>query len=89
MVRYRPRPYGAFAPLARVSMKFSIGHRLFVAVILAIFSVAAISLALMRDKLMTNFSTYATQIELDRLEELGADIKCSSWNLIVQMVDFL
>ena len=52
-------------------MKFSIGHRLFAAVLLAIVAVTATGIALMRQHLLASFSTYAVQIELDRLQQLS------------------
>jgi gamma-glutamyl:cysteine ligase YbdK (ATP-grasp superfamily) len=51
-------------------MKFSIGHRLFVAVLLAITAVSAAGLAVMRANVLHSFSTYAAKIELDRLQGL-------------------
>ena len=52
-------------------MKFSIGHRLFAAVLLAILAVTATGIALMRHHLLASFSSYAVQIELDRLQQLS------------------
>jgi two-component system sensor histidine kinase BaeS len=51
-------------------MKFSIGQRLFVAVLLAITAVSAAGLAVMRANVLHSFSTYAAKIELDRLQGL-------------------
>ncbi|MGZ5202566.1 MAG: ATP-binding protein [Telluria sp.] len=55
-------------------MRFSIGLRLFVSVLLAIVAVAAAGIALMRQNVMRSFSEYAVNIELDRLDELSADL---------------
>ena len=52
-------------------MKFFIGHRLFAAVLLAILAVTATGIALMRHNLMASFSTFAVDIELDRLQQLS------------------
>ncbi|MFP5394409.1 MAG: HAMP domain-containing protein, partial [Gammaproteobacteria bacterium] len=52
-------------------MKFSIGHRLFAAVLLAILAVTATGIVLMRQNLVASFSTYAVEIELDRLQQLS------------------
>jgi two-component system sensor histidine kinase BaeS len=55
-------------------LKFSIGHRLFAAVLLAIVTVTASGIALMRHHLMASFSSYAVQIELDRLQQLSQSL---------------
>lgn len=65
-------------------LRFSIGHRLFLSVLLAILAVAAAAIALMRHNVMGSFSEYAVQIELDRLDELSQDLgrsyaKHGSW----------
>ncbi|MES2316595.1 MAG: ATP-binding protein [Pseudomonadota bacterium] len=52
-------------------MKFSIGHRLFVSVLLAILAVAVTAIALMRQNVMSSFGDYAVSIELDRLDQLS------------------
>lgn len=52
-------------------MKFSIGHRLFVSVLLAILAVAASALVLLRQNVLDSFGDYAVAIELDRLDELA------------------
>lgn len=52
-------------------MKFSIGVRLFIAVLLSIFGVAALALALMAEKVSESFADYAIQIELNRLQEIS------------------
>ncbi|KQV45017.1 ATP-binding protein [Massilia sp. Root335] len=52
-------------------MKFSIGHRLFVSVLLAILAVAAAAVFLLRQNVLAGFGDYAVGIELDRLEELS------------------
>ena len=51
-------------------MKFSIGHRLFLAVLLSIMAVAAIGLELVRWKLFDNFSERTTHIEFERMDGL-------------------
>jgi two-component system sensor histidine kinase BaeS len=53
-------------------LKFSIGHRLFASVLLAILAVAASAVYLLRQNVLAGFGEYATAIELDRLEELSA-----------------
>ncbi len=68
-------------------MKFSIGHRLFAAVLLALLAVTATGIALMRHNLMASFSTYAVEIELDRLQQLSSDIAqqyqaASGWRFV-------
>ncbi len=55
-------------------MRVSIGHRLFVSVLLAILAVAATAIVLMRQNVMSSFGEYAVNIELDRLEQLSGDI---------------
>src|SRR4051812_44302299 len=55
-------------------LRFSIGHRLFVSVLLAMLTVAAAGIGLMRHRVMQSFSEYAVNIELDRLEELSQDL---------------
>ncbi|QYF92274.1 HAMP domain-containing protein [Massilia sp. PAMC28688] len=55
-------------------MKLSIGHRLFLSVLLAIVAVAAAAVMLMRHNVMSGFSDYAVGIELDRLDELSGDL---------------
>lgn len=52
-------------------MRFSIGHRLFVSVLLAILAVAVTAIALMRQNVMNSFGDYAVSIELDRLDQLS------------------
>jgi two-component system sensor histidine kinase BaeS len=52
-------------------LRISIGHRLFVSVLLAILAVAATGILLMRQNVLRSFSEYAANIELDRLEELS------------------
>jgi two-component system, OmpR family, sensor histidine kinase BaeS len=52
-------------------MKISIGHRLFISVLLAIVLVAASAVALMRQNVVDSFGDYALQIELDRLAQLS------------------
>ncbi|MGZ3183435.1 MAG: ATP-binding protein [Telluria sp.] len=53
-------------------MRFSIGHRLFAAVLLALLAVAATGIGLLRQRVAGSFADYAVQIELDRLGELTA-----------------
>jgi two-component system sensor histidine kinase BaeS len=52
-------------------LKFSIGHRLFASVLLAILAVAAAAVFLLRQNVLAGFGDYAVGIELDRLEELS------------------
>jgi two-component system sensor histidine kinase BaeS len=52
-------------------LKFSIGHRLFASVLLAIVAVAACAVFLLRQNVLASFGDYAAGIELDRLEELS------------------
>jgi two-component system sensor histidine kinase BaeS len=58
-------------PLPGSILRFSIGHRLFASVLLAILAVAATGIALMRQNVLSSFSEYAANIELDRLEGLS------------------
>jgi two-component system sensor histidine kinase BaeS len=53
-------------------LKLSIGHRLFLSVLLAILAVAASAVLLLRHKVLAGFGDYAVGIELDRLDELSA-----------------
>lgn len=55
-------------------MKFSIGHRLFASVLLAILAVAACAVFLLRQNVVASFGDYAAGIELDRLEELSTTL---------------
>ncbi|MFL6630710.1 MAG: ATP-binding protein [Massilia sp.] len=55
-------------------MKFSIGHRLFASVLLAIVAVAACAVFLLRQNVLASFGDYAAGIELDRLEELSTTL---------------
>ena len=55
-------------------MKFSIGHRLFASVLLAILAVAACAVLLLRQNVLAGFGDYAAGIELDRLEELSTTL---------------
>jgi two-component system sensor histidine kinase BaeS len=55
-------------------LRFSIGHRLFASVLLAILAVAATGIVLMRQNVLHSFSEYAASIELDRLEGLAAAV---------------
>jgi len=58
-------------PFATI-LKFSIGHRLFASVLLAILAVAASAVFLLRQNVLASFGDYAAGIELDRLDELSA-----------------
>jgi two-component system sensor histidine kinase BaeS len=53
-------------------VRLSIGHRLFVSVLLAILAVAASAIMLLRQQVTDSFSEYAQGIELDRLDELSS-----------------
>jgi len=55
-------------------LKFSIGHRLFASVLLAILAVAASAVLLLRHNVLAGFGDYATAIELDRLDELSTSL---------------
>lgn len=55
-------------------MKISIGLRLFASVLLAILAVTASAVFLLRQNVLESFGTYATEIELDRLDELNSDL---------------
>ncbi len=55
-------------------MRVSIGHRLFVSVLLALLTVTATGIVLMRQNVMSSFAEYAVNIELDRLDELSSAI---------------
>jgi two-component system, OmpR family, sensor histidine kinase BaeS len=68
-------------------LRFSIGLRLFVSVLLAIVAVAAAGIGLMRHNVMQSFSEYAVNIELDRLDELSRDLgarraAAGSWRFV-------
>ncbi|HEY0064531.1 MAG TPA: ATP-binding protein [Telluria sp.] len=68
-------------------MRISIGHRLFVSVLLAMLAVAATALVLMRQNVMRSFAEYAVSIELDRLDELSNALAAryrgrGNWNFI-------
>lgn len=68
-------------------MRFSIGHRLFASVLLAILAVAVTAIALMRQNVMSSFGDYAVSIELDRLDQLSGTLaarhqKHKNWNFI-------
>ena len=56
-------------------MKFSIGLRLFIAVLIASFGVAALGLVLINKKISESFSDYAIQIELDRLQQISESLQ--------------
>jgi two-component system sensor histidine kinase BaeS len=61
-------------PYSRRPLKISIGLRLFASVLLAILAVAASAVFLLRQNVLESFGDYAVQIELDRLEELSAEL---------------
>jgi two-component system sensor histidine kinase BaeS len=52
-------------------MKIGIGHRLFIAVLLAMLTVAGTGVLLLRHKVLGSFGDYAVGIELDRLDGLS------------------
>lgn len=56
-------------------MKFSIGVRLFFAVLLSMLAVSALLLLFMREKIGDNFADYAQKIELDRLQEVSDSLE--------------
>lgn len=62
----------AARPRLPATLKFSIGHRLFASVLLAILAVAAGAVFLLRQNVLAGFGDYAVAIELDRLDELSA-----------------
>jgi two-component system sensor histidine kinase BaeS len=73
-------------------LRISIGHRLFVSVLLAILIVAAAGIGLTRYRVMQSFSEYAVNIELDRLEELSQDLgrrhaQHGSWGFLPSRAD--
>jgi two-component system sensor histidine kinase BaeS len=68
-------------------VRISIGHRLFVSVLLATLIVEAAGIGLMRHRVLRSFSEYAVHIELDRLEELSQDLgrrhaQAGSWDFV-------
>ncbi len=70
-------------------MKFPIGVRLFFALLISTFSVAAISLLLLSGSVLTIFADYTVKIDLDRLEEISNDITESyarhgNWSFLPQ-----
>lgn len=65
-------PLRQFLPVN--ALKFSIGHRLFASVLLAILAVAACAVLLLRQNVLASFGDYAAGIELDRLEELSTTL---------------
>ena len=69
------------------NMRIGIGHRLFVAVLLAILTVAGAGVLLLRQNVLNGFGDYAVAIELDRLEELSNAVARQyhihgNWNFI-------
>lgn len=56
-------------------MKFSIGVRLFFAVLISMIAVSALILLLMREKIGDSFADYTQKIELDRLQEVSDSIE--------------
>jgi two-component system, OmpR family, sensor histidine kinase BaeS len=80
-------PCRHFPPV--IVLKFSIGHRLFASVLLAILAVAAAAVFLLRQNVLAGFGDYAVGIELDRLEELSTALARQyrahhGWNFIAQ-----
>jgi two-component system sensor histidine kinase BaeS len=68
-------------------LKFSIGHRLFASVLLAILAVAVCAVLLLRQNVLASFGDYAVGIELDRLDELSTALARQyrtrgGWNFI-------
>ena len=55
-------------------MKIGIGHRLFIAVLLAILTVAGAGVLLLRQNVLASFGDYAVGIELDRLDGLSTAV---------------
>lgn len=53
------------------ALTFSIGHRLFASVLLAVLAVAVCAVVLLRQNVLAGFGDYAVGIELDRLDELS------------------
>lgn len=56
-------------------MKFSIGVRLFFAVLLSMIAVSVLLLLLMREKIGDSFADYTQKIELDRLQEISDSLE--------------
>lgn len=56
-------------------MKFSIGVRLFFAVLFSMITVSVLLLLLMREKIGASFADYTQKIELDRLQEISDSIE--------------
>jgi two-component system sensor histidine kinase BaeS len=63
--------YHGLSPLLARPVKIAIGHRLFASVLLAMLTVAAAAVLLLRQNVLDSFGDYAVAIELDRLEELS------------------
>ena len=55
-------------------VKIAIGHRLFASVLLAMLTVAAAAVLLLRQNVLGSFGDYAVAIELDRLDELSGAV---------------
>ncbi len=73
-------------------MKFSIGIRLFFAVLLSMLAVSALLLLLMREKIGDSFSDYTQKIELDRLQEISDSLETQyaqhgNWTFLPQAAD--
>jgi hypothetical protein len=62
-------------PKVDLQLKISIGLRLFFAVLISIIGIVTASLLFMREKVAVSFSSYAVQIEFDRLEALYQSIQ--------------
>lgn len=66
--------YHALFPLPCPPVKIAIGHRLFASVLLAMLTVAAAAVLLLRQNVLGSFGDYAVAIELDRLDELSGAV---------------
>lgn len=71
-------------------MKFSIGIRLFFAVLFSMITVSVLILLLMREKIGDSFAEYTQRIELDRLQELSDALESQyarhgDWRFLPQM----
>lgn len=66
--------YHALSPLSCPPVKIAIGHRLFASVLLAMLTVAAAAVLLLRQNVLGSFGDYAVAIELDRLDELSGAV---------------
>ena len=66
--------YHALSPLSCPPVKIAIGHRLFASVLLAMLTVAAAAVLLLRQNVLGSFGDYAVAIELDRLDDLSGAV---------------